>query len=137
MRVIIAGSRSFAKFKTELEIDTMIDYAVSQSGFTITRVVSGGAIGIDQGGERWAERNGVPWKPRFRPAWRVDGAYNPQAGFERNNKMALYSDAGIIIWDGVSNGTRDTIKQMGRLDKPVWVYILEECAARMPIKMTL
>lgn len=138
MRVIIAGSRSFAKFKSVTELDDMVTYAVAQSGFTITRVVSGGAVGIDQAGERWAERNGIPWKPRFRPVWRTDGGgYNPKAGFERNNKMVLYCDAAVVLWDGVSNGTRDTIQRMGRHGKPVWVYIPEECAAVMPIELTL
>lgn len=137
MRVIIAGSRSFAKFKSVTELDDMVTYAVTQSGFTITRVVSGGAVGIDQAGERWAERNGIPWKPRFRPQWCVDGMYDPTAGFKRNNKMALYADAAIVLWDGVSSGSRDTIQRMGRYGKPVWVYIPEECVAAMPIGMTL
>lgn len=127
MRVIIAGSRSFAKFKSVSELDEMVNYVVVQSGFNITRVVSGGAVGIDQAGERWAERNGVPWKPRFRPQWCVGDMYDPTAGFKRNNKMALYGQALVEIWDGVSSGSRDMIEQMVRLDKPVCIHIPQEC----------
>lgn len=127
MRVIIAGSRSFAKFKSLSELDDMVTYAVAQSGFTITRVVSGGAVGIDQAGERWAERNGMPWKPRFRPQWYVGGMYDPTAGFKRNNKMVLYADGLIAVHDGVSPGTQDVIDTIQLLRKPYYIYIPTEC----------
>lgn len=127
MRVIIAGSRSFAKFKSVTELDDIVTYAVAQSGFTITRVVSGGAVGIDQAGERWAERNGIQWKPRFRPVWRPAGVFNPLAGYERNNKMALYAEGLIAVWDGQSNGTRDCVDRMRLQGKDVYLYIPNVC----------
>lgn len=46
MRTIIAGSRSITDY-------ALIQKAVSESGFEITEVVSGGAIGVDRLGERW------------------------------------------------------------------------------------
>lgn len=107
MKVIIAGSRNIDDYK--LVVDTII-----KSGYTITEVVSGAAIGVDRLGERWAIANGVPVKQM--PAdWHT---YGKTAGPHRNRAMAEYADAAIIIWDGESRGTRNMIENMIRRNKP-------------------
>ena len=107
MKVIIAGSRNINDYK--LIVDT-----IQSSGYTITEVVSGTAVGPDQLGERWARANNTPIKEM--PAdWIRHGN---SAGPQRNRAMAEYADAAIIIWDGQSRGTRNMIENMIRRKKP-------------------
>ena len=55
MKTIIAGGRNV----TEADI---LESALDELPWQISEVVSGGAKGVDQMGEEWAERNGVPVK---------------------------------------------------------------------------
>lgn len=130
MKVIIAGSRSLAKGQYVLD-------AVRMSMFKITEVVSGGAQGVDQAGEKWASTHNIPVKkfPVSKKEWenltavgarirrRADGsAYNENAGHDRNQKMANYADALIAIWDWRSPGTRDMIKRAKLKGIPVYIH---------------
>jgi hypothetical protein len=98
-RVIIAGGRDYHNYDALLE-------AVTESGFTIDVVVSGGANGVDAMGERWAEENGVNLTI-FRADWQTHGR---AAGPIRNRKMAENADALIALWDGKSRGTKNMIE---------------------------
>jgi hypothetical protein len=110
MKVIIAGSRNIDDYK--LVVDT-----ISKSGYNITEVVSGTAVGVDRLGEQWARANDVPIKEM--PAdWMRHGN---SAGPQRNRAMAEYADAAIIIWDGQSRGTRNMIENMIRRKKPYYI----------------
>lgn len=68
----------------------------------ITRVVSGGARGIDKAGEAWAHRRGLPVDV-YPADWNRLGK---GAGYRRNQKMAENADAVIAVWDGRSPGTQ-------------------------------
>lgn len=98
MRVIVAGSRTIKRYEAVVR-------AIANSHFEITEVVSGTCRGVDQLGERWAEENGVAIA-RFPADWSL----GKKAGPLRNEQMAVYADAAIILWDGVSRGTRSMIK---------------------------
>lgn len=98
MKVIIAGSRTITDYQD-------VWNAVKESRFGFTEVVSGGASGVDQLGERWAHEHGVPVK-RFIPQW---VKYGRGAGPRRNEEMARYADALVAVWDGKSNGTKNMI----------------------------
>lgn len=108
MKTIIAGCRSFKvihnKYK-RLNLYQLVCNAVEDSKFSITKVISGGAAGVDLLGERWARERGIPIE-RFLPDWDM---YRGLAGHVRNVQMAKKADALIAIWDGVSEGTRDMI----------------------------
>lgn len=107
MKVIIAGSRCIDDYK--LVVDT-----IKSSGYDITEVVSGTAIGPDQLGEQWARYKNIPITEM--PA--NFGKYGKSAGPRRNKEMAEYADAAVIIWDGESRGTRNMIENMIRRNKP-------------------
>ena len=109
MKVIIAGSRCINDYK--LVVDT-----IKNSGYTITEVVSGCAVGPDRLGERWARSIDIPIKEM--PA---NWSYGVKAGPMRNKEMAEYADAAIIIWDGYSHGTRNMIENMIRRKKPYFI----------------
>jgi hypothetical protein len=66
MKVIVAGSRS-------IEDPDLIEYAIGESGFHVSELVSGCALGVDRLGVEWALEAGVPIKafPRLGPASRL------------------------------------------------------------------
>lgn len=115
MKTVIAGSREIRDIQVVL-------VAIEESGFQITEVVSGTARGVDQIGEAWATRRGIPIR-KFYPVWRDrDGWYNPGAGMQRNADMAKYADAAVIIWDGESTGTANMIAQAKRHGLKLYVH---------------
>lgn len=120
MKVVIAGIR-YKDPENKIIYD---DYAfvakcINQSKFDITDVVCGKAIGVDTLGEQWAILNDIPVEP-FPADWNT---HKKAAGPIRNMKMAEYSDAAIIIWDGKSSGTYNMIQNMIKLCKPYELYI--------------
>jgi hypothetical protein len=111
MKVIIAGTRRIRSYGT-------VERAVIASGYDVTEVVCGGAIGVDLLGKKWAKINKVRVKT-FLPNW---DKYGERAGFIRNRKVAKYSDALIAVWDGKSGGTKDMIECMEIVGKKVFIY---------------
>ncbi len=111
MRTIIAGGR-------DISDTTLLEDAIEATSWEITEVVCGRAKGVDTMGENWAVGNGIPVKP-FPAKWKnfdLPGAvrkkgrygdYNATAGHHRNEQMAEYADAIILIWDGKSRGSGD------------------------------
>jgi len=98
MRVIIAGSREIVNYNTLLK-------AITDSGFEITTVVSGGARGVDRLGERYAREHNIPII-QYIPDW---DKWGKPAGYIRNKEMADNADALIALWDGESKGTKHMI----------------------------
>ena len=119
MIVIIAGSRT-------INSAAVVELAVHDSKFDVTKVLSGGALGVDTQGELWAKRNNVPFE-RIRPPYGKDIA-NHLAPKVRNWAMAVNADALIAVWDGFSGGTAHMIAMMILLRKPVWITKPEETA---------
>lgn len=118
MKLVIAGSRTIKDYTCLTEtIDRILKVDPKFVG-KIDEVVSGTAIGPDQLGERWAMQNDIPIKRM--PA---DWSKGRGAGHIRNAEMAKYADIGIILWDGVSPGTRGMLKQMQLYKKPYFLDV--------------
>ena len=118
MKTIIAGSRCICDAE-------VLKAAIAESGFTITKVISGDARGVDKLGIEWARANRVPVE-RFKPQWiGPDGEYRPYAGNTRNRDMARVSEALIAVWDGRTKGTKDMIKQAHHFGLKVFVKLIE------------
>ena len=115
MKLIIAGSRDL--FGTKLVHDAFVDTKCSAP----SKVVCGGAAGIDAAGRYWAETAGVPVKV-FRADWNKHGR---AAGPIRNKQMAEYADELLLIWDGKSRGSANMKKQMIAVGKPVFEYVIK------------
>lgn len=100
--VIIAGSRTITDYGLLLR-------AVEHYPDEISEVVSGGAIGADTLGEAYAKQRGIPIR-RFLPDWTGKGK---RAGILRNAEMIQYAkERGgglILLWDGESRGSADTL----------------------------
>ncbi len=94
MKTIIAGSRTITDY-------TLVEEAINESGFEITKVISGMAKGVDTLGERWAHYNNIGI--HLCPAdWKKHGK---KAGYIRNIEMADIADALIVIIEGESRGS--------------------------------
>ena len=120
MKTIIAGSRDLEIYKDQYAVWVVAD-AVMKSGFTITEVVTGGARGIDRAGVLWALscQPQVPVKP-FMPLW---DKYGKAGGPIRNQEMADYADALILIWNGTSTGSADMLKRAKKKNLKIYEYI--------------
>ena len=114
MKVIIAGSRGLNSM--HLLNETMKDL-----NWEITEVVSGKAKGPDRLGEIWANRRGITIK-EFPADW--DGL-GKSAGYVRNKQMAEYADACIVLWDGVSKGSKHMIDLALSLGLKVYVRVFK------------
>lgn len=112
---IIAGSRNIKDY-------SLVKRVVKESNFQITEVVSGTAKGVDQLGERWAKENCIKLT-QFEAEWgniyhpdaviRTNGfgrKYDASAGHRRNEKMANYADALIVIVKNNSKGSLNMLQ---------------------------
>ena len=99
MRVIIAGSRTIFDYN-------QVKSFIQSLNLNIKQIISGSCKGVDLLGERFAEENNIE-KVVFKPEW---GKYGDKAGPIRNEKMAQYADALILIWDGKSKGSKNMKK---------------------------
>jgi hypothetical protein len=114
MKLIIAGTRTINKLPFVVE-DFLTDHRTA-----ITEVVCGCAKGIDEAGRQWAWDERVP--VRSFPADWVQ--YGKKAGPFRNQDMADYADALLLVWDGKSKGSYDMLNRAleGGLD--VWEFCI-------------
>ena len=118
MRVIIAGGRTITD-------SAYVKKAVSESGFNLTEIISGGAKGVDTLGEKYAKKAGIDLVT-FHANW--TGLGN-KAGPIRNMKMAMYAASDlskkgglIAVWDGKSRGTGGMINIAKSLGLKVFIY---------------
>jgi hypothetical protein len=112
MKIVIAGSRTINDYKLLIE-------ALKNFPYEITEVVCGCAVGVDTLGETWATANNI--KIKKMPAnW---NEYGKAAGVIRNRQMAEYADAGLILWDGDSPGSKNMVQELNKLNKIAIVKI--------------
>lgn len=111
MKTIIAGSRTIADLKLIYDV-------IERSDIEITEVVCGMAKGVDTLGHVWADQNNIPVKC-FPANW---GKFGVAAGPIRNEQMAKYAEAAIIVWDGFSRGTQSMIKLVKKYGLSTRVY---------------
>lgn len=86
-----------------------------------TRIVSGGAKGIDSLAEDYAKKHDIPLSI-FRPEYNKYGRFAPLI---RNKLIVAESDLIIAIWDGTSKGTKFTIDFAKKYGIPVNIYIIK------------
>jgi len=84
--VIVAGSRDLNRY--DLVCDTIKSYP-----FKITKLIAGGASGIDLNCKMYAKKNNIPYQ-EFKADW---GKFGRAAGPIRNKEMAKNADGLIVI----------------------------------------
>jgi hypothetical protein len=117
MKLLIAGSRTISDTDFDVLESTMINYC-----FKPTIIISGGAVGADRLGERYARKHCIRLET-YIPDWEKDGK---QAGAKRNLEMVKMCDRALIMWDGKSKGSQITINELKRLKKPMLLLTLDK-----------
>ncbi len=110
MKLLIAGSRSIGTFDPE-------KYVPSDTAL----IISGGAAGIDTAAEQYADAHRIS-KLILRPRYDL---YGRAAPIKRNEEMVDAADAVLIIWDGISRGTKHTAEYARKQGKAVTVVVVE------------
>lgn len=114
MILIVAGSRTINDYSF---VKKILDKHCEEYGCP-NMVVSGTANGADMLGERWAAEKQIA-------IWRMPAnwdKFGKSAGFIRNEAMADMADACVVLWDGVSKGSKNMIDIAERKGLKVYVY---------------
>lgn len=108
MKLLIAGSRSIRDFDLSPYISPEVD-----------TLISGGADGIDCLAEQYADRHRLS-KYVVRPRYDL---YGRAAPLKRNEEMVDMSDEVLVVWDGISKGTKHTVQYAKKVGKPIKVIL--------------
>jgi len=130
VRVIIAGGRRIVNEPLVFAILNPL-----RNEIPILEVICGKAGGVDSLGETWARQNFIPvtpfpadWKNLKAPGAVIKnnnyGQYNAKAGFNRNEKMAEYGQALVLIWDGNSPGSKDMLTRAKAHGLRIYEYVV-------------
>ena len=111
-KIIVAGSR------TGISQNDVSDILSNYSFQSDDIIITGGAIGVDQYAEKWAEENNLTIET-FYPDYKNNGKSAPLI---RNCEMAEAGDILIAIHNGESRGTQHMINSMKKLNKMVWYH---------------
>lgn len=117
MKLIIAGSRDL-KGQRILDI---IDNSIHLFSRYPTEIVSGTARGVDKTGEFWAHENDLP-VTKFPADW---DSHQKLAGFIRNQQMADYADALLVIYLPHSKGSMDMLRRAKKAGLEVVAVMLQ------------
>lgn len=108
MKVMIAGSRGIRDFD-------LTNYIPSETSL----IISGGAVGIDTVAEKYADEHKLS-KFIIRPEYKK---YGRSAPLKRNETMVDMADLIIVIWDGISRGTKYTIRYAQKKKKQLIIIM--------------
>jgi predicted Rossmann fold nucleotide-binding protein DprA/Smf involved in DNA uptake len=109
MKLLIAGSRSITEFDLTPHIPTDVDL-----------IITGGAKGVDALGEQYAREHGIP-TVTVKPVYEK---YGRAAPIRRDEEMVDMADAVLVVWDGVSRGSRHTAEYARKQGKRlVWLTV--------------
>lgn len=109
MKLAIIGSRTFNNYELLCkEIDELKVF------YEINTIISGGAIGADTLGKSYAQEHNIPLIV-YPADWKK---YGKSAGMIRNQYIINDCDYVIAFWDGVSRGTKDSIRKTRKCKKP-------------------
>ena|SRR5690606_32876749 len=113
MKVAIVGSRGINDYglvRRKIIQYFWHEYTSKPLDFSI---VSGGARGVDALAKRFAEEFSIPIE-EVKPDWEQWGK---SAGIRRNIEIIRKCDVVLILWDGISKGTRHDIEEAYRQKK--------------------
>ena len=111
MKLAVTGSRVFATSNISMIVWETLDKL--HATHSITLLISGHAVGVDQIAESWAVSRSIPIST-YMPDWK---RYGRGAGLVRNKNMVDDADQVAAFWNGTSNGTRHAIHAADRKNK--------------------
>ena len=108
MKLLIVGSRGIE--------DISLEEYVPEG---VKCIISGGANGVDTLAEKYADKHKIS-KWILRPKYEK---YGKAAPLKRNEEMVELCDEVLVIWDGISRGTKHTIDFAQKKNKPTRVIL--------------
>lgn len=90
----------------------------------VEEIVSSGCEGVDWGGEEFS----IDFLDKEAKVIPADWSMGAQGGPIRDKRMAEYSDALLVIWDGKSSGSTEIKANMMKLKKPTYEIIIKGAA---------
>jgi predicted Rossmann fold nucleotide-binding protein DprA/Smf involved in DNA uptake len=118
--LLVTGSRSI---KDKTVVWDELNHYQARCGFTIVKLIHGGAEGVDRLAAQWANSKDIPsllMTPDFR-RWPV-AKHRFKAYYMRDCAMVDLADVVVAIWNGKSSGTRltkDYAKKQGKLARVI------------------
>lgn len=111
MRVLVCGGRDFSDIAL---VVAALDALHRKRSIDI--IITGGALGADRLGERWAEANGIMWV-QYPAQWEV---YGKSAGPRRNEQMLREGKPdGVVAFPGGA-GTAHMVRIAKAAGVKVW-----------------
>lgn len=117
MKIAVVGSRGLTQDFVYVGLFCVLD------ALKPTEIVSGGAIGPDRMGERYAKEKGIPCTV-FKPDWNKHGN---SAGILRNQDIVDASDMVVAVWDGLSKGTKNVLERAEAAGKKSRIVYCVNC----------
>lgn len=111
MKIAIVGSRDFPHLEQVIAYVNALPLG--------TRVISGGARGVDKAAEQAALKRYDLEVEIFPADWQ---RYGKSAGYRRNADIVAAADKVVAFWDGKSSGTKHTVSLARKAGKPVEIY---------------
>lgn len=106
MKLLIAGSRSITAFDLSPYVPVDVDL-----------IITGGAKGVDALAEAYAGERRIPTLT-VKPCYE---RYGRAAPILRDEEMVDMADSVLVIWDGVSRGSKHTADYARKKGKPLTV----------------
>ena len=112
MKLAISGSRGLSVNLSEY---------IEALDFEVTEIITGGAKGIDQCAEDYANQHNLKLTV-IRPDYKK---YPYRAApIIRNKEIVSKCDVLLAVWDGISKGTKATINFAKKQNKPVVIITM-------------
>lgn len=126
VKLAIIGSRGFTDYEKLCHVISKyfysysIEYGGPKEEYLISEIISGGCVGADLLGEKFAKENNIPTRI-FYPEW---DKYGKSAGFRRNEDIVSNCTVLLAFWDSVSRGTQNSLQIAKRLKKEtIIIYV--------------
>lgn len=122
MKVLVSGSRSIYDYD-------FVGGVLNELPWSVDTLIHGDARGVDTMANAWAETENYPInridiEVHPIPEW-VWEQYGSSAGPKRNTYMIEQADAVVAIWDGESNGTKDTVQKAEAAGMPLRKVVVD------------
>jgi hypothetical protein len=114
-KVVVAGGRNFTNY--ELLEKTLDGLLINKLKNDEVVIISGGALGADSLGQRYAKERGLECVV-YPADW---SRYGKSAGSRRNAEMCAVCDAVCAFWNGTSPGTKSMIDMAKKSGKLIFV----------------
>jgi len=112
MKLAVVGGRTFNDYgKLKIMLDVLLE------GFEVTTIISGGAIGADSLGAKFADERGLK-KIIHIPDWDKHGK---AAGVVRNKDIINDADFVVAFWNTTSRGTENSINLAKKAKKATFI----------------